>query len=115
MLAAAGCGSAVDSRPQKWSYISPVLIQPNCATANCHSQLAARLNVVLDTISDGYTHIRPYVQGGENAVLLKLLRGSDPTLRRMPPDYPMTDVDIALIEGWITAGAMWDGPGMAPQ
>ena len=48
--AAVGCGGSVDNRPAKWSYIYPVIIQPNCATANCHSTLSQRKGVKLDTI-----------------------------------------------------------------
>ena len=38
--AAAGCGKSTDDRPATWSYVSTAILQPNCATANCHSALA---------------------------------------------------------------------------
>lgn len=112
----AGCGSIEDSRPDKWSYISPVIIQPSCATANCHSQLAERSGVVLDTVADGYQQLtqRHFVLPGDpdNSALMALLRGQGS--RRMPPDFPLPEVDIALIGSWIADGANWDGPGAEP-
>ncbi|HEY4183812.1 MAG TPA: hypothetical protein VGP07_02035 [Polyangia bacterium] len=112
----AGCGGAADSRPDKWSFISPVIIQPSCATANCHSQLAERSGVALDTVYDGYAQLlnRHFVMPNDptSSALVALLRGQGS--RRMPPDFPLPEADIQLIEGWIAAGAQWDGPGSAP-
>jgi len=111
-----GCGSTQDSRPDKWSYISPVIIQPSCATANCHSQLAERSGVVLDTVADGYQQLtqRHFVLPGDpqSSSLMALLRGKGS--RRMPPDFPLPEVDIELIGAWIADGALWDGPGNQP-
>ena len=36
---AGGCGSATDDRPPKWSFISATIIEPSCATVNCHSAI----------------------------------------------------------------------------
>ena len=114
--AAAGCGSTSDPRPARWSFISPVIIQPSCATANCHSQLAARSGVVLDTVADGYQQLvqRHYVMPGnpDNSSLIALLRAQGS--RRMPPDFPLPEADVGLIASWIADGAKWDGPGDAP-
>jgi hypothetical protein len=112
----AGCGSAEDSRPAKWSFISPVIIQPSCATANCHSQLAERSGVTLDTVADGYQQLtqRHFVlpNDPDGSALMALLRGQGS--RRMPPDFPLPEVDIELIGAWIADGANWDGPGSEP-
>ena len=106
--AAAGCGGSVDSRPAKWSYIYPVIIQPNCATANCHSNLTQRFNIRLDTMARGYTQLKGLAA---SSGLSQLLRGENKAFQRMPPDVPLSDPDIALIEAWGAAGANWDGPG----
>ena len=37
--AIAGCGK--DNRPAAWEYVSPLIFQPDCATASCHSRAAA--------------------------------------------------------------------------
>jgi len=110
------CGSSEDTRPDKWSFISPVIIQPSCATANCHSQLAERSGVVLDTVANGYQQLtqRHFVMPGDpdGSALMALLRGQGS--RRMPPDFPLAEADIDLIGSWIADGAKWDGPGSEP-
>src|SRR4051794_19738024 len=54
IVALAGCGSATDDRPPRWSFISPAIIQPSCATASCHSDIAQRAGVNLSDIRKGY-------------------------------------------------------------
>jgi len=114
-LAVVGCGSSADTRPKKWSFISPVIIQPSCATANCHSQLAQRSGVALDSAYDGWDQLvnRHFVKpsDSEGSALIGLLRGQGS--RRMPPDFPLPDADIELIAAWIDDGAMWDLVGVA--
>ena len=106
----AGCGGPADTRPAEWSYISAVIIQPSCATANCHSQLAQRSGVTLDSTFDGYDQLvnRHFVipEKPESSALVGLLRGQGS--RRMPPNFPLPDLDIQLIETWIEHGAKWD-------
>jgi hypothetical protein len=110
---ASGCGDTMDDRPAKWSYISAVVIQPSCATANCHSALSDRSGVDLSDMRDGYDRLvgGSFVRRGqpECSTLMNLLRGEGS--RRMPPTFPLPSADIALIERWIEAGADYDGPG----
>jgi len=114
-LAVVGCGSSNDTRPKTWAFISPVIIQPSCATANCHSQLAQRSGVALDTAYDGWDQLvnRHFVKASdpEGSALIGLLRGQGS--RRMPPDFPLPDADIELIAAWIADGAHWDLVGVA--
>src|SRR3569623_2764610 len=74
-----GCGATQVERPAKWPFISAGIVQPSCATANCHSQLAERSGVVLDTVADGYQQLtqRHFVTPGDpdNSALMALLRG----------------------------------------
>lgn len=115
-VVAAGCGSATDTRPAQWSYISTAIIQPSCATANCHSDLSQRSGMNLDDIRNGYYQLvgRYFVLQNrpEDSALMALLRGEGS--RRMPPDFPLPEADIDLIGRWIEDGAPWDGPGAAP-
>ena len=113
---AAACGGEVGSRPAKWSYISTEIIQPSCATSNCHSKITQRSGVQLDTIRDGYEQLlgRHFVAPGmpDSSGLVGLIEGQGSL--RMPPDFALPLDDITVIRAWIMAGAAYDGPGTAP-
>ena len=117
VLAAAGCGSETDNRPEKWSYISATIIQPNCATANCHSALAQRSAVDLSRMQEGWARLvgSHFVirECSAKSPLIGLMNGAGS--RRMPPTFALPDADIALIARWIDAGAVYDGPKPAPN
>jgi hypothetical protein len=115
----AGCGGA-DNRPARWSYIAPAIIEPNCATVSCHSSVAQRAGVILDTTQTSYKTLttRHFVvvcpdnpdagmtcqdMATDTSELLALLRGQGS--QRMPPDQALPEVDIQLIQTWIANGA----------
>jgi hypothetical protein len=108
-VSAVGCGSASDDRPPTWSYIWPAIIQPSCATASCHSAVAARAGVVLEGRETAWQTLTtrhfviPNDTMGESEIL-QLMRAT--AVRRMPPDFPLPPADIQLIERWIEMGAM---------
>ncbi len=134
--AIAGCSG--DSRPAEWSYISPIVMQPNCATASCHSRAAAVSGLDFSDPDRGYKslnslwvwvpnpnatdkqtlscgmangipvceeHFRPlvtpYVPSESRLVNVLRARGAP----RMPPDRPLSEADIRLVEQWILDGA----------
>jgi len=115
----AGCGG-VDNRPAKWSFIAPAIVEPNCATVSCHSAVAQRAGVILDTRERGYETLttRGFVvrcQLGDTACvdsaaatseIIVLMRGQGS--QRMPPDFALPAPDIDLISTWITKGALPD-------
>ena len=107
--ALAGCGGA-ENRPPQWSFIAPAIIEPSCATVSCHSAVAQRAGVVLDTRNTAYDTLinRFFVIkfDKDTSELVALLRGAGS--QRMPPDFPLPEADIELIERWITAGASND-------
>jgi hypothetical protein len=117
LSAGAGCGGSTDPRPPKWSYISAAITEPSCATANCHSAIAARASVDLSSREVGYKILseRQFVITKAAAPTLsddeRVARSPVPTLMRaignlrMPPDLPVPEPDIVLIENWIRAGA----------
>lgn len=109
ILTAAGCGGSVDTRPPKWSYISPLIMEPNCGTATCHSVLTQRNGFRFDSMTEGYKSAKR-ISGG----LVLLLRGELSPYRRMPPDVPLSNDDILLIDAWVGLGMPWDGPGQPP-
>jgi hypothetical protein len=115
----AGCGG-VDNRPARWSYIAPAIIEPNCATVSCHSSVAQRAGVILDTTQTAYKTLtsRHFVVvcpnnpdagmtcqnvAAADSEILTLLRGQGS--QRMPPDQALPEVDIQLIQTWIANGA----------
>lgn len=114
----AGCGEANETRPAKWSYISAAIIQPSCATANCHSDLSQRSGVELNDMRVGWAQLRyrHFIKvdppDPANSALIGLLNGEG--TRRMPPDFALPTADINLISAWISAGAPYDGPGTMP-
>jgi len=125
-VALVGCGGE-DDRPAVWSYISPAIIQPNCATSSCHSRGSAVAGLDLSTAKAGWygllrQHL-PQVEGAapmRDTVLRQLVLPGNPNesrmvnmmlargTNRMPPDRPLADADIALVERWILLGAKND-------
>jgi hypothetical protein len=121
-VTAGGCGGEEDLRDPVWGYISPAIIQPNCATSSCHSKATAAAGLDLSTLNEGHYSLtklelaprsptqkmpppRPMVipfNPGESR-MLHMLR-ADGT-RRMPPDRPLAGADIELVERWILEGA----------
>jgi hypothetical protein len=117
-----GCGGADDQRPAQWSYIYPAIIEPSCATASCHSDFTRRAGVNFGTSDEAYFQLtqRHFVvqcavppvtpdptclaraPGDSEVVHLMRAEGAS----RMPPDFAMPDVDITLIETWITKDAL---------
>lgn len=118
------CGSADDNRPADWAYIAPAIIIPNCATSSCHSEAAAASGLDMSTPDKAYRSLtrrevclycgnpdteddspRPLITPGNPAqsrtVNMMRARGAE----RMPPDRPLPEADIALIEEWIALGA----------
>ncbi len=120
-FAVAGCADDRDERPAQWSYISATIIAPNCATAGCHSQLAATYGLQLDSRIGAYFELvgphdaagnpqgQNYVVPGDPdaSKLMWLLTGTEVTTR-MPPDNPLPDADIDLVRRWIAAGAKFN-------
>ena len=137
------CSGGTDSRPAVWGFISPEIMQPNCATTSCHSPAAAVSGLDFSTPESGYTSLtglwvwlvvpdggavppgvpctsvngvvtceqmlRPLVTpyDPEGSTLVNSLRARN--LPRMPPDRPLAEADIELVERWILNGACEDG------
>ncbi len=118
-LAAGGCETAAD-RPADWAYVHAAILEPSCATALCHGQVAARAGVDLSTSASAYAVLVGRVCGAppqpgdpvgnfvrpghpESSRLMYLLRGQRTDV--MPPDAPLPAGEIAVIERWILEGA----------
>jgi hypothetical protein len=118
---AGACGNEEDVRDPVWGYISPAIIQPNCATSSCHSKASAVAGLDLSSDETGYKSLlgltlgvrpasmkappRPMVIkfNPDESRMLHMLKADG--ARRMPPDRPLAGADIALVEQWILLGA----------
>lgn len=105
-----GCGSMTDERPLKWSFISAAITEPSCATVNCHSEVAHYNGVDLHERAAGYASltVKGFTRLNDpmdptSAPVLLLMRAEGSI--RMPPDVPLPEADIVLIQNWIAAGA----------
>jgi hypothetical protein len=139
VFAASGCLGMTDSRPATWSFVSAAILEPNCASASCHSRGAAAAGLDLSSAERGFISLTGLwvwivdpagtADQGCRAVdgttvcqrehrslvvpfdpaqsrLTQLLRARQ--RNRMPPDRPLPEVDIRLIETWILDGAIDD-------
>lgn len=101
-----GCGGE-DDRPPTYEYIHTAILQPNCSTIGCHSERSGIRGIFLDDFEEGYRNLTGVSCGDPNPVDARgtsfRVMGDDRTLR-MPPDRPLPEQDIALINQWIADG-----------
>lgn len=123
------CVPAGDPPPAHWHYLHAAIIQPSCATAACHSKLAALAGVDLSDAEGAYLILTGRVCGAEPrpqeaprnfitpgsseySELMYQLRGTDsggrPYRNVMPRDTRLPDAEIELIATWIDGGAPCD-------
>jgi hypothetical protein len=137
-----GCGNG--KRPASWSYISPMIFQPTCATPSCHSRAAAAAGLDFSDPDRGYASLTRLwvwlVRGNDAGVncgtvdettvcermyrplvipydpdesrVVNMLRARNAP--RMPPDRPLSESDIRLVETWILNGALRHEGDMPP-
>jgi hypothetical protein len=137
LFLAVGCGA--DDRPATWEYISPVIMQPNCATVSCHSRAAAVAGLDFSDPKRGYTSLmglKVWVVDPQGTAGCRTINGSVVCQRdfrplvtpynpeqsrlvnmlrargadRMPPDRPLDRADLELVVRWIRAGAPFGRP-----
>jgi hypothetical protein len=116
----AGCD---EPRPASWSYVHTAILRPACTTAGCHSQMTAIAGLDLSGSDGAYAlltgrvcgaptlpgeaprwHVDPY--NPEGSSLMWRLRGEQ--IGIMPPDTPLPESEILLVEQWILGGALCD-------
>jgi hypothetical protein len=97
--------SETDTRPETAAYISEAIIIPYCGRAACHSTDTAEHNYVLDTVDAAVAAMKDglvYPGSTDRSQLYRVIVGQDTV---MPPDSPLPDRDISLIQRWIDDGA----------
>ena len=97
LVGAAACGSDVDDRPVSWNYIYAAIVLPNCTRAACHSALTR-------TAMQNFEDKGLARESMKTVDTLNMLRGERVDFLRMPPDQPLPNADIDLIERWQDAG-----------
>jgi hypothetical protein len=114
-IVVSGCNGSSDDRPASWSFISATIMEPSCATVNCHSAITHQGGVDLSARGIGYeTLVGKSGDGGfqtfyvypgypQYSPVVNLMNAEGST--RMPPDNPLPQADIQLIENWISDGA----------
>nr|HEX4318496.1 hypothetical protein [Kofleriaceae bacterium] len=115
LVAAGGCGDAVDDRPATFPYVQAAILEPTCAKAQCHSSFKQEVGDDFGSIDESRVSLL------QNGLVIPDLNASDPqssflvqtltvgvpsildpgTFVRMPYDEPMPAADIKLIEKWI--------------
>ncbi len=113
-LAAAlvACGTGEDERPATLEVVTLTILAPSCGQVQCHSSTTRREELAFDTVEHARAamielRIDQSIEDGkliEND-LMDVLLGED---EQMPPDSPLADQDIELIQAWLVAG----GPGL---
>jgi hypothetical protein len=96
-----GCGGLEDERPAKWSFIYATIIQPQCATVNCHSEIAKKEHLDFSERDVAYCSFPA-------GAVPNFLQRDTASARRMPPDAPLPAPDIELLTTWATSGAVND-------
>lgn len=119
-LCGLGACGGTDDRPATWSYVHATIIAPNCTTSACHSALSDTAGLNFETRESAYVFLtgracddaegvepppRNFVTPFQPASskLMYLLLGTE--IITMPPDVPLPDADIDLVEQWILEGA----------
>ncbi len=99
---AAGCGTSADDRPATFEFVTLAILQPACGTVACHSTTSNIRGYAFDTLAASRKALRQLVVVGNpsRSRLIDVI-----TRKRMPPDSPMDDQDVALLEMWISDGA----------
>jgi hypothetical protein len=112
MAAVAACGTEPDSRPATLENVTLTILAPSCGQVQCHSSTTRAKGYEFDTVEGARTSLgvgKLDVQEGIRRGMplsndfVYVLYGDG--LEQMPPDAPLHDEDIALIETWILAGA----------
>ena len=102
LIVLAACGTD-DPRAPTVEVISTEILAPACGAPQCHSTSTLQSGYAFDTLAASKDALRLLKQGtGNKRSLMEEL-----TTRRMPPDAPLDDADLTLIETWIARG--WPG------
>jgi hypothetical protein len=104
LAALAGCVGA-EERSRDFTYLHATIIEPSCATANCHSAMtiAGPPGNPIDLSSPD---IACEIFEGYGDDIVDILRGTPGIpYMSMPLDGPLPPADIAVVAQWLEEGA----------
>jgi hypothetical protein len=99
------CGTTPDDRPATVEVISLEILAPTCGQVQCHSTTTRLEDLAFDTFDASRDSLRDMgvTRSPTRNQLWEVLQGGGE--ERMPPDSPLNDQDMALIQTWLQAGA----------
>ncbi len=104
LLGLIGCGTTPDERPATVEVVALSILTPNCGQVQCHSTTTNLEGYAFDTLAAAKKSLKRLVGATvAQSELVEVLHADGD--ERMPPDSPLAEEDIALIEAWIAAGA----------
>jgi len=104
VLGIAACGGA-DTRPLTLEYVTLTVLAPACGTVACHSTTSNVHGYAFDTVEASRRSLMGLVVRGDPAASKLIQSIRSPGRRPMPPDAPMSELDIELLEDWIANDA----------
>lgn len=100
----AACGTTPDERPVTVEVVALSILAPTCGQVQCHSSSTHLEGYAFDTLAEAKVALKRLVSTtGRRSKLIEVLSADGE--ERMPPDAPLADEDIALIQAWVDAGA----------
>ncbi len=103
VLAVVACGTTPDERPATVEVVVLSVLAPSCGQVQCHSTTTNLQGYAFDTLDAAKDSLRGLVATtAADSELVEVMRSDS---GRMPPDSPLAEEDIVLIETWIDSGA----------
>lgn len=104
LLSLVACGTSPDERPATVEVVALSILAPTCGQVQCHSATSKIEGLAFDTLDGARASLRRLVgSSAADSELIEVLR--EDGAGRMPPDSPLAEEDIQLIETWIDQGA----------
>jgi hypothetical protein len=104
LIVLAACGTD-DPRAPTVEVISTEILAPACGAPQCHSTSTFQSGYAFDTLAASKDSLRQLMSQGNRGHSLS----EEITTRKMPPDAPLDDADLKLLETWIALPASQQG------
>lgn len=95
LLLASACGTTPDERPATFEFVTLAVLAPSCGQVQCHSTSSKINGYAFDTLEAS----RETFKRLSSDKLINVIEDQS-----MPPDAPMDDRDLALIQLWVDNG-----------